>query len=196
MEPAPETQPEPPASKPTEQAVVEVPAEKVREVLDAIPVERRQELERILFQQSVLAKSHRGPLPPPDDMEKYCLLIPNGGDRIMARHEKQSDHRMEIEKTTINAQMSQSNLGQWMGFVLGAVGLGVSGFCIYTGHDAAGATLGGTTLVGLVSVFVAGKTELWRSLLQKRPRTPEDNEADTLEAKRQIKVREKSDPGT
>ena len=91
------------------------------------------------------------------------------------------------------AQMHQSNVGQWMGFILGVFGLGVSGFCIYTGHDAAGATLGGTTLIGLVSVFVAGKTEILQSLARKHPRSSEGNEANALESKRQVQARQRED---
>ena len=169
--------------------VVEMPSEKVQELFASAPPEKQQELVEIMLRQSILAKSHRGPLPPPDDLERYCKLIPNGGDRIMVRHEKQSDHRMKIEESTITSQNFQSGIGQWMGFALGLFGLGVSGFCIYTGHDAAG----GTTLIGLVSVFVAGKTEIIKSLLEKRPQLSgsENSEVNSVEADRQLGIRKR-----
>ena len=82
-----------------------------------------------------------------------------------------------------------------MGFTLGLFGLGVSGFCIYTGHDTAGATLGGTTLIGLVSVFVAGKTEIIKSLLEKRFSSGSENsEANSVAADRQLKVKKSEAP--
>ena len=83
--------------------VVELPSEKVQELLASAPPEKRQEWVEIMLRQSILAKSHRGPLPPPDDLERYCKLIPDGGNRIMIRHEKQSDHRMKIEEASIRS---------------------------------------------------------------------------------------------
>ena len=180
-------------SPPVPATFVEVPTEKVPDILEAIPVERRGEFE-LLLRQSILAKSHRGPLPPPEDLERYCALIPDGGERIMVRHEKQSDHRMELERDTLKSQLSQSSTGQWMGFVLGALGLSLGGFCIYTGHDVAGAALSGLTLTGLVSVFVAGKTELIQSLVRKTPRAQDETEAGIVQANRQVDVRGKDKP--
>jgi uncharacterized membrane protein len=170
--------------------LAEISDDEVKGIIAALPVDDRKKLARVILERSVLARTHRGPLPDPEDLKKYCELIPNGGERIMARYEKQSDHRIEIESSTIKIQCHQSSVGQWMGFVLGVLGLSIGGVCIYAGHDAAGATLGGATLVGLVSVFVAGKTEIFRSLAQKHPRTKpsEGGEASAPNANSQLKM--------
>lgn len=103
---------------------IEVPAEKVEELLATASPDQRRALERIIYERRILASSHRGPLPPPEVLEAYCRLIPDGGNRIMIRHEKQAEHRMRMEESTIKAQLEQSSAGQWMGLALGLFGLG------------------------------------------------------------------------
>jgi uncharacterized membrane protein len=39
-----------------------------------------------------------GPIPPPDLLERYNQIIPEGADRILKMAEKQSAHRQKIEK--------------------------------------------------------------------------------------------------
>ena len=82
--------------------------------------------------------------------------------------ENQSAHRIQLEKQAIAAQIKRANLGQWFGFILGIVGLLGGVFCIYTGHDVAGASVTGASLIGLVSVFVIGKKSSEKDLNNKK----------------------------
>ncbi len=72
-----------------------------------------KEKERIISIVAMSAKSHRGPLPDSQTLKEYNEIIPNGADRIMTVFEKQSSHRMEVEKQVIGGQVKQSQLGQY-----------------------------------------------------------------------------------
>jgi uncharacterized membrane protein len=48
-----------------------------------------------------LQRTHSGPLPDSHTLEEYNRIIPNGAERIMTVFEKQSDHRMELEKKVV-----------------------------------------------------------------------------------------------
>ena len=44
------------------------------------------------------SEAFSGPIPPPDLLEKYNNIIPNGADRILAMAEQQQAHRQFMEK--------------------------------------------------------------------------------------------------
>jgi uncharacterized membrane protein len=111
----------------------------------------------------------RGPLPPPDLLRQYNEVIPNGAERIIALAEKQSAHRIEMEKIVISSQQGRSRLGQWFGFILGLTGMSVGGWVAVNGQPLAGASIAGATLVGLVAVFVTGTYQIATSLQKRKP---------------------------
>ena len=78
---------------------------------DISPEKKGQLLRAISILQST---SHSGPLPSPDDLKKYDVIIPNGADRIMIMAERQNQHRIDIEKSVIKSNNTQSGTGQWM----------------------------------------------------------------------------------
>jgi LPXTG-motif cell wall-anchored protein len=47
--------------------------------------------------------------------------------------------------------------GQHYALIIGIVGICAGAACVVTGHDTAGAVIGGTALVGLVSAFIYGR---------------------------------------
>lgn len=100
--------------------------------------------------------SRSAPLPLPSELEGYEAILPGAAERILALAENQSAHRQGLENSAMSSENRNSLLGIISALVIGVVGLLVGGFCIYTGHDAAGATLAGTTLGSLVGTFVYG----------------------------------------
>jgi uncharacterized membrane protein len=139
------------------------------DVLRAIPHNKRDQLRLIKFTTTLSAKTFSGPIPPPDEMERFNEIIPNGADRIMTMAEAQSAHRISIEDHVVRSQQWQSASGQIFGFVIGLTGLWLSYQLISQGHDVAGGALGGGTLLGMVTVFVKGKAAQRKDLQQKRP---------------------------
>lgn len=125
-----------------------------------------QRFSRVAFE----IKHHSGPLPPPELMRDYNAIIPNGAERIMNVFEKQSDHRMKLERWTIGWQLAQSQLGQFFAFLLGLSAIGGSIYCILQGHEWGGAFLAGGGLTSLVVAFLKGKEQQKESLESKDPR--------------------------
>lgn len=72
--------------------------------------------------------------------------------------EAQSNHRQRLEVKALSIEGRNSLLGILAGWFLGTLGLLTSGLCIYSGHDAAGATIGGYKF----SLF-SGNFYLWNS---------------------------------
>lgn len=104
----------------------------------------------------VAISGRSAPLPLPSELEGYERILPGSAERIFAMAESQSNHRQGLEKRALSTESTRSLLGIISGLVIGVAGLLIAGFCIYTGHDTAGATLGGTTLGSLVWTFVYG----------------------------------------
>ncbi len=120
---------------------------------DDIPVAKRERLTQLML----ISQHHSGPLPPPLHLEKYNQIIPNGAERLMQAVEKEGEHRREMERKIIHNQIYQSYIGQFMGFVIAIIVLGISAYLITKGYEIPGAVIGTAGLVGLVSVFVIGK---------------------------------------
>lgn len=125
---------------------------------------------KTLVHQSVF---HRGPLPAPETLKKYDEIIPHGAERIMAMAEKQQEHRIEMEKIVISAQVRESNKGQYFAFTIGITGLFLGFICIILGQGVYGIIFIGGTLVSLVSIFIVGKKNITKDLESKRHNSKE-----------------------
>ncbi|MGC4057416.1 MAG: hypothetical protein QM743_04740 [Chitinophagaceae bacterium] len=64
-----------------------------------------------------------------------------------------------MEDRTIGEEQKQSAAGQKFGFILSLICIGVSVLLAWMGHDAVAGILGGSTIVGLVTIFVIGKKQ-------------------------------------
>ena len=127
------------------------------ELLSKLPEEQRVEIKRELVSFS-MESSFSGPLPPPSILLHYDNIIPNGAERIIKMTEEQSKHRLQIEDHAVKEQLDQSKRGQNYGFIIGLAGLLAAVVLSVTGHDAVAGIIGGSTLLGMVTVFVVGKT--------------------------------------
>lgn len=106
----------------------------------------------------IVAASYQfiGPIPSPQDLAHYESVIPGLADRLISRFEKQSDHRMSMEREVTRADAKRANCGLAAGFSVAVVTLVSSTICILHGHDWSGTILGGGTLASLVGTFVYG----------------------------------------
>lgn len=112
-----------------------------------------EERKRVVSIVQQMTTNFAGPLPPPEMLAQYNQLIPNGADRLMKLLESETSHRQGLQKTLAVL----SGRGQWLGFFLclffGAIGWHLS----LNGHDWVAGVLFGTTIIGLVVVFVLGR---------------------------------------
>ena len=104
----------------------------------------------------IAASAWAGPLPQPEVLQGYESVIPGAANRILEMAERQSDHRMQMDKMVISGGSRRSYLGLVAGFALSAMVIVGGIYLIATDHDWAGASLVGLNLAGLAGVFVYG----------------------------------------
>ena len=126
---------------------------------DEHPVKAQTQAELAHEVVSIIEQHYSGPLPPPQALEQYNNIIPNGAERIMVMAENQSEHRRNLETKALSTDSRNSLLGIICAFVLGLSTVVIGGLIIYNGHAWPGTILGSSGLVGLVSVFIYGTNQ-------------------------------------
>lgn len=110
----------------------------------------------------------RGPLPPPDVLQRYEEIHPGTAERILQQFERETQHRHGIEQKLVDAQLEVQRaeipafrLGQIFAFIIAVVGLVAAAYCVSTapsaGHAWAGAGIAGISLATLAGVFIYGR---------------------------------------
>ena len=97
-----------------------------------------------------------GPLPPPDRLEKYELIVPGAAERIIRMAENQAAHRMSLESRAMNSDVVNSRIGLVFAFVIGLFGMGGGFWLIIQGKFIEGTAFSGVTVSGLVTAFIYG----------------------------------------
>ena len=121
----------------------------------------------------MISQRWSAPLPPPDELKKYDIIIPGMAERLLIQFEKQSNHRIEMEKEVIISRSANMKRGQVFAFIIALAFLCGSLYCGIIGQPKLGGILGGTTIVGLVSAFCYG------SYLQKEERRQKNKGMET-----------------
>jgi uncharacterized membrane protein len=153
--------------------------EKIASLLEVVPEPQRAALVSSLLEQfelvtettSMMARMTHfsGPYPHPDILRGMEEVVKGSAAQVINMAVDQSTHRREIEKIVVKSQTRQSAIGQVLGFIIAIVGLTLSGFLIYKGHDLAGGVLGTADIAALVSIFVIGKRSQMQELQEKKP---------------------------
>jgi len=132
---------------------------------------------------SASISAFQGPLPPPEMLERYNQVVPNGADRIVGMAETQLRHRQGLESTVVNGNVTSQKPGQVFAFILGFIA--IVGGIVLIGIDKNTQGLAAiiTAFVALAGVFVYGRWEQERERERKRreareaaenPRLPSD----------------------
>lgn len=124
--------------------------------------------EQVVFQQSV---SFSSPIPPPQILQSYEDINPGLADRIIKMAEKESQHRHEMEKKMLDAdiELNKTSLahsarevmtGQCLGFAIGVIAITSGVFTVYIGHPVSGTFFGTGGVIGLVTAFIHGRKNI------------------------------------
>jgi uncharacterized membrane protein len=106
---------------------------------------------------TISAEAHFiGPLPPPGLLKGYENVCPGSAERILAAFEKQSEHRMKLEKTVVGGDSVRAYMGIVAAFLLCALIELLAYDLVRRGFQAVGAGLGVISLGSLVGTFVYG----------------------------------------
>ena len=99
----------------------------------------------------------RGPLPPPAVLERYDRLLPGAAERILRMAEKEQAAGRDFAIEVLRATATETRRGQYLAFAAVWAALGVTAYLGYLGHTFAASVVGGTTVVGLATVFAIGR---------------------------------------
>ena len=104
-----------------------------------------------------VTEQFRGPLPPPDVLEKYNQVAPDAANRIITMAEQETSHRRDMEHLIISNEYKEAKIGQICAVLIGSLAIIAGSVISVLGAQLAGAAIGGCGVIGLVSVFVIGR---------------------------------------
>jgi uncharacterized membrane protein len=100
---------------------------------------------------------YSGPLPHPGILRQYQEIVPDAPERILRMAEKQSEHRLEIEKRVVKGSMINERLGLAAGFIVCMSALFLGTKILLSGHEVYGFAAIVTALASLVGFNIYAK---------------------------------------
>ena len=144
-----------------------MPGDKKAELLRLLETRIPQPTGEVVFTKTQMTSS---PVPPAELLLGYNEAFPDGANRLFSLVENQSKHRQTVESKIVNEQILSSRIGQILAFILALVFGGLGYALTVQNHPNVGGTVFGTTVLGLVSIFVAGQKNQKRNLDDKAPK--------------------------
>jgi uncharacterized membrane protein len=116
------------------------------------------------FVAAVQHKTFSGPVPAPEELERYEAIQQGFAERFlrMAEVEQQSrlnrtDKQLDAEIYLAKQEIRLKKRGQWFALVATGVISGLSGYAFYLGFDNAATGIACTIIVGLAGLFLVNK---------------------------------------
>ena len=97
---------------------------------------------------------YEGPLPPPRILEGYEQILPGAAERIFARFEKQSDHRMHLERVTVEGDSRRANWGLACGTAVALSFLAAGVALVLLGHGWEGTAIATVDIAAIVTAYL------------------------------------------
>ena len=159
--PDPPSQPEQSSRPPAEQDAEAIPEELVEIVGDAA---KAREVLRITASYT----EWHGPLPPPSVLAAYNDAYDGAARDIVRMALDQSDHRRDLESSTIKSDLRVRQIGQVFGFII-AMTVIIGGFILVgTGRPVTGIISILVAVTGLVGLFIYSRKTAGEELEEKR----------------------------
>lgn len=106
----------------------------------------------VTVQQTV--QGFTGPIPPPQVLAGYEQVLPGAANRIITMAERQSDHRQDLERRVVSANIRHAEIGLWLGAAVAVIMVVAAVLVAIAGHPVVGGVIGAFDVVGIVTVFV------------------------------------------
>jgi uncharacterized membrane protein len=97
------------------------------------------------------------PLLPIEQIERLQQILPNRVDWVFDQTQIESEERRKELKRINTMVFIERIAGLIFALVIAIVGLGAATYLAMNGHETPASIIGGTTLVSLVTAFIAGK---------------------------------------
>lgn len=132
-----------------------------RPVLSNTPTKTEQTVTQI---KTFTGQAFTGPIPPPSALKEYDSVLPGLAERIVSMAEAEAKHRHSMDdemarqnELIIKREFAERRIGQIFGLCIGALSLVATIISIFLGAENVAMVIGGSTVVGLVTVFVFGR---------------------------------------
>jgi uncharacterized membrane protein len=103
-----------------------------------------------------MAAIRQSPLPPPAEVEKYEILYSGATKLLFDNFLQQSNHRMELEKTTVQNDNKRANRGQIISAIMAFYCITTGGVLTFLGHNVVGLSLIIGSIGTLLTAFYGG----------------------------------------
>ncbi|MCF8111204.1 MAG: DUF2335 domain-containing protein [Desulfobacteraceae bacterium] len=110
-------------------------------------------------QQLIKAEQFSGPVPHPEILRQYDEILPGAAERILSMAESESEHQKDMDKTAIHLKSQENKRGQIFALITVILAFSTATACAYLGATTPAGIIGGTTVVGLVAVFITGRSK-------------------------------------
>lgn len=100
-----------------------------------------------------------GPLPPPEALNRFNQVIPDGAERIFKMAEAEQAHRIALERDALQATVAEAKRGQRLGASISLLAVGGALVSVWLGaHWAVRVALVGVPLMGLAKAIVDSRS--------------------------------------
>lgn len=96
----------------------------------------------------------KAPLPPPEVLEQFNSVIPNGAERIVQQWEGETKHRQELERGELRIFGWNAILGRIFAFLFAAMAMGVVWYAISMNALWLAGVLGAGLIGSVVAAFI------------------------------------------
>ena len=120
-------------------------------------VESLPEEERSLIYQRL--EIYQGDLPHPKILEGYNVLYPDAAKRIIENGIAETEHRRDMDKRYLNANIWAHNLGQVLGFIIAILIIAGGIYLILEDHQVSGSILSGVSALGVIGMFTGNNSK-------------------------------------
>ena len=100
---------------------------------------------------------HEGPIPSPKALAEYENVLPGLADRIMTMAESNASHIRKKEANHLSKYFFDKNIGRIIGSIIILTVLWLTKYAIDANMPVLAGILGGTTVIGLGTIFILGK---------------------------------------
>jgi uncharacterized membrane protein len=133
---------------------------KVESPKKEIPIQIRQAFPSEMAENSAtshLTSMYSGPIPPPEYLTLYEKMVPGIAKRFLEEPHFEAEHRRNLERKMIEAQIELAKKGQLIASMLAGACVVGSFAAIFFGHNLWGLGALLLSIGGFVGVFIYGK---------------------------------------